>query len=286
MKQQVVIEREVNLPSVCVHVATISWDGLEEVDPSQVGYSICQRLSDNHSPLRIENIDVAEAFPRVRSVAFLPPDCAVKLHSVNGPLRVLNCNFEKRNFEAVTHINKRLWEEHRQALVEIKDRRLEVLMQELYAEMVQPGFASELLIESVSNMILVQMARYCLQLEQMKQRCQGLAPWQLRRIQERIKSSLERGYPSIEELARICSISQSHLMRSFKKSTGWPIHKYVAEERLQMAKAMLGDGQLNLKEIASHLGFRSPAYFSTAFRRMTGKSPTDYRRETDLSKRA
>lgn len=283
-----VIEKVVNLPHVSVHLATVAWDGVQEIAPHELGYSICQRLSDNHSPLRIENIDVAEAFPRVRSVAFLPPDCAVKLHPVNQPLRVLNCDFEKRNFEAVTGINERLWVEHRQALVEIKDRRLEVLMQELYAELVQPGFASDLLVESVCNMILVQMARYGHQLEQMNRpsRCQGLAPWQLRRIQERIQDSRERGYPSIEELARICSISQSHLMRSFKKSTGWPIHKYVAEERLQMAKSMLGGSQLNLKEIASQLGFRSPAYFSTAFRRMTGKSPTDFRRETTRARRA
>ena len=137
--------------------------------------------------------------------------------------------------------------------------------------MVQPGFASTLLIESVSNMIMVEMARYGRRLGQSRtpSRSQGLAPWQLRRIQERIEGSLELGYPNIEELARICSISLSHLMRSFKKSTGWPIHKYVAEERLQMAKAMLENSQINLTEIASHLRFRSPAYFSTAFRRMT-----------------
>lgn len=283
-----VTEQVVDLPNVRVQLATMTWDGVREIKPHELSYSICQRLSDNHSPLRIENLDVAEAFPRVRSVAFLPPDCPVKLHPVDQPLRVLNCEFEKRNFEAVTGINERLWMEHRRALVAIKDRRLEVLMQELYAELVQPGFASELLVASVCNMILVQMARYGHQLEQMNgpSRCQGLAPWQLRRIQERIEDSLERGYPSIEELARICSISQSHLMRSFKKSTGWPIHKYVAEDRLQMAKSMLGGSQLNLKEIASQLGFRSPAYFSTAFRRMTGKSPTDFRRETGRARRA
>lgn len=282
-----VIEKELRLPHVRVHVATITWGGLEEVEP-HFGYSICQRLSEDHSPLRIENIDVAEAFPRVRSVAFLPPGCAVKLHPVNRPLQVLNCNFDKHAFEATTSIDERLWAEHRQALVEIRDRRLEVLMQEIYAELVQPGFASDLLVESVSNMIMVEMARYGRRLEQSRTpgRSQGLAPWQLRRIQERIEGSLELGYPSIEELARICSISQSHLMRSFKKSTGWPIHKYVAEERLQTAKTMLGNSQLNLKEIASHLGFRSPAYFSTAFRRMTGKSPTDYRRDTRRSNRA
>jgi len=280
-----VVERELTLPDVRVHLATIEWNGVEDVEPTHFGYNICQRLSEDHAPLRIENIDVAEAFPRVRSVAFLPPGCAVRLHAVNRPFRVLNCNFEKDYFESVTGIDQRLWEEHTQALVEIKDRRLEIMMQELYAELQQPGFASDVLIEAVSRMILVAMARYGRQLEQMKKPSgsHGLAPWQLRRIQERLDVSLELGYPSIEELAQICSISQSHLMRSFKASTGWPIHKYVVEERLQAAKKMLAGSQLNSKEIASRLGFRSPAYFATAFRRMTGKSPTDYRREVHAS---
>ncbi|MCX7863554.1 MAG: AraC family transcriptional regulator [Novosphingobium sp.] len=278
------IEKEIALPGVHVHLATIEWESVQEVSGAHCGYNICQRLSEDHAPLRIENIAVAQAFPRVRSVAFLPPGRTVRLYPVNRPFRVLNCTFEKDHFEQVTKIDEKLWEEHTRELVEIKDRRLEILMQELYAELMQPGFAGELLIEAASKMILVAMARYGRQLEQTrKPGCgHGLAPWQLRRIHERLAASLDLGYPRIEELSEICNISQSHLMRSFKASTGWPIHKYIAEERLQMAKKLLARSQLNSKEIASRLGFRSPAYFATAFRRMTGKSPSDYRREIRL----
>lgn len=281
MKQ--VVEKQITLPNISVHLATIEWSGVEEVEPQNVGYNVCQRLSEDHSPLRIENINVHEAFPRVRSVAFLPPGCSVKMHTVNGPFRVLNCNFEKAYFESITKIDQNFWEEHTEALVAIKDRRLEVMMQELYAELERPGFAGDLLIEAVSTMTLVEMARYGRRLEHFRgtgASGQGLAPWQLRRIHERLEASLDLGYPSIEELARICSISQSHLMRTFKASTGWPIHKFVAEERLRAAKKLLASGHLNAKEIASRLGFRSPAYFATAFRRMTGKTPTEYRRES------
>jgi AraC-like DNA-binding protein len=74
-------------------------------------------------------------------------------------------------------------------------------------------------------------------------------------------------------------MSQSHLMRTFKVSTGWQIHKYIAEERMKSAKLMLAEDQLNTKEISARLGFRSPAYFATAFLRMTGMTPTEYRRQ-------
>jgi len=101
----------------------------------------------------------------------------------------------------------------------------------------------------------------------------------LRRIEERIRASLEMGYPISSELADICGISQGHLARSFKASTGWQIHRYIAEERIKTAKAMLAQGQLSCEEVSARLGFKSPGYFSTAFRRMTGKTPSEFRRQ-------
>jgi AraC-like DNA-binding protein len=277
-----IIEKQITLPKVSIQLATVFLGAVEQYSDDLKGYSICQRLSENHAPLRIGNVPAREAFQHVRSIGFLPPGCPIRLYPVDAPFRVLNCNFESRHFEAITKIRQSLWDEHAPALVSIRNRRLEVLMQEIYAELVQPGFAHGLLIEATSNLILVEMARFGHQLGQARVRNgagQGLAPWQMRRIEERIQASLEIGYPSLNELSRICGLSQSHLMRSFKISTGWQIHKYIAEERLRAAKSMLSHGQFNSKEISARLGFRSPAYFATAFRRMTGKTPTEFRRE-------
>jgi AraC family transcriptional regulator len=280
MEQQ--LERQLTLPRMSVHLATVHWGKLEEVRPQFDGYNLCQRLSSDHAPLRIGNLPAREAFPRVRSVAFLPPGCPVQLYPMSKPMRVLNCVFDKAWFEETTGIGPDLWERHTRALIEIRNRRLEVLMQEILAELEHPGFGHELLIESAAAMILVEMARHAHRLVA-EEGCapggQGLAPWQMRRIQERIAESVEAGYPGLAELAQLCGISQSHLMRTFKASTGWPIHKYINEERLRAAKQLLASEQLNAKEISARLGFRNPAYFATAFRRMTGKTPTEYRRE-------
>lgn len=279
---QQVIENELSVSHVAVQLATVQWVVAEHVLPPDYGYSICQRLSDNHSAIRIGNFVASEAFPRVRSVGFLPPGCAVRLHPVDRPFRALNCVFDKAFFETTTEISQELWDEHTAALVSIKNRRVEVLMQEIYAELIRPGFAQTLLVEAACTMILVEMARYGRRLDEEKEQgraAQGMAPWQMRRIRERMSASLEVGYPSLAELASLCRVSQSHLMRTFKASTGWPVHKFVAEERLKAAKLLLAQGQLTANEIAVKLGFRSPAYFATAFRKMTGNSPTEYRRE-------
>jgi AraC family transcriptional regulator len=277
------IEREANLAHVSIQLGSVDLDRAGEASPPHAGYCICQRLSDNHAPLRIGNMAAREAFSRVRSVGLLPPGQLVQLYPVGKPFRVLNCMFERDYFERVTETQVEHWAAHMRDLVSIRHRRLEVLMQEIQAELVQPGFGQELLIEAAATMIVVELARYGRVLERKTSKNgggQGLAPWQLRRIQERLSASLEAGYPNLGELAGLCGISQSHLMRSFKISTGWQVHKYIAEDRLNAAKRLLASGRHSAKEVSARLGFASPAYFATAFRRMTGKTPSEYRRQT------
>lgn len=285
------IEKEATFSNMSVQLATVKWESVEERRyPHSEHYLLCQRLSDNHLPLRIGNLAAPEAFSRVRSVGMLPPYCSVQLFPIEQPFRVLNCTFDKGFFESVTRITSEQWDEHTGSLVSIKNQRLEILMQEIYAELVQPDFGQDLLIEAVSTMLLVELARYVRQLDRKSSKygssSLALAPWQLRRIQARIHASLEMGYPTLNELADLCSISQSHLMRSYKVSTGWQIHKYIAEERLNAAKTMLAQNEVGCKEVAERLGFCSSAYFSTAFRRMTGKTPREFQklaRTMDLS---
>jgi len=138
-----VIEAELTLPHVSVQLATVNLTEARDVLPGTSGYNICQRLSDDHAPLRIGNINAREAFPRVGSVGFLPPGCAVRLYPMDGPFRVLNCDFEPAHFEAATGFGQDIWDEHTGALVSIRDRRLELLMQEIHAELVQPDYGQE-----------------------------------------------------------------------------------------------------------------------------------------------
>lgn len=281
------LEKELILPDVTVQLATISWEGMGE-RPPYPGYSLFQRLSDNHSPLRIGNLSAPEVLPRMRSVGFLPPGVSIRLFPIEKPLRVLYCFYDAGYVERTTEIAREQWEEHTGSLVALRNKRLEILMQEIYAELEQPGFAHSLLIEAVTTLMLVELARHARQLDRKRSRhgdSMALAAWQLRRIQERIQASAEAGYPALGELADLCGLSQGHLARAFKASTGWQIHKYITEERLNTAKAMLAQGQFNCEEVSARLGFKSPGYFSTAFRRMTGKTPTEFRRQA-LAERA
>lgn len=102
-----------------------------------------------------------------------------------------------------------------------------------------------------------------------------LAPWQFRRILERLA---QPGLlPSIAELAALCGISPRHLQRQFLALTGKTVADYMETTRIENAKAILEQGGLPIKAVAQACGFSHPNSFTRAFRRSTGQTPRAYR---------
>jgi len=84
---------------------------------------------------------------------------------------------------------------------------------------------------------------------------------------------------ALEELAAEACLSPFHFSRLFQKATGLSPHQYVAERRLQEAKRMLAQGRLSLAEIALETGFGSQGNFNRIFRRRTGQTPGEFRKQ-------
>ena len=80
-------------------------------------------------------------------------------------------------------------------------------------------------------------------------------------------------------LAERYGISQYHLIRTFKEETGCAPQKYRNLMRVERAKQLLTDTELNINEISDMLGFADSLYFSRLFKRIVGVSPRDYRTE-------
>jgi len=56
-------------------------------------------------------------------------------------------------------------------------------------------------------------------------------------------------------------------------------YQYIQETRIKQSKFLIMNSTKTLKEIAYEVGFNNPDYFSTAFRRITGVSPMEFRKE-------
>jgi len=81
----------------------------------------------------------------------------------------------------------------------------------------------------------------------------------------------------LERMAAELRVSASHLSRKFRQVTGCTFMEYGARLRMDRAKTLLSSGLYSVKEVASLLGFVDQAYFARVFRRLEGRSPTDFR---------
>ncbi len=81
----------------------------------------------------------------------------------------------------------------------------------------------------------------------------------------------------IEDIAARFSISSAYLKKIFIKYAGCGVMQYYNRLRARLACSYLAGGK-TVKETADILGFSDQNYFSTFFKRHTGKSPTSFKK--------
>lgn len=85
---------------------------------------------------------------------------------------------------------------------------------------------------------------------------------------------------TIDEILKNTYYGRAYLMRLFKKETGCSIMEYFIKLKIDKAKDLLRDNQLSVREISDKLAFNEPNYFTKTFKRITGFTPSAYRRRT------
>jgi AraC family transcriptional regulator len=108
----------------------------------------------------------------------------------------------------------------------------------------------------------------------------GLAAWQQRIVTSYIEEHLADSI-SLAKLAQLARLSVYHFCRTFKKSFGVPPHRYHNIRRIERAKCLLARPACSVTEIGMMVGFSETSSFTTAFRKMTGSTPTAYRRSVE-----
>ena len=82
---------------------------------------------------------------------------------------------------------------------------------------------------------------------------------------------------SLRRVAKAVNIHPNYLSERFKQVTGMNFVEYVAHTRIEKACKLLHDGDLRISDIAFAAGFQSLSQFNRVFKRLSGKSPTQYR---------
>jgi len=88
---------------------------------------------------------------------------------------------------------------------------------------------------------------------------------------------------SLEDVAREAGLSRYHFCRLFRHETGLTFLEYLQDLRVRRAQALLADRYLRITEVAYTVGFGDLSHFDRTFRRMVGRSPSEYRASLNLA---
>lgn len=92
-----------------------------------------------------------------------------------------------------------------------------------------------------------------------------------------IRANLSKEDLSVEEIARKSGYSGSWLRAIFRKTTGIGVLPHLLQLRLEKAKELLRDTDLDITAIAFDVGYRSYTHFAKTFRKKAGVSPSAFR---------
>ena len=82
---------------------------------------------------------------------------------------------------------------------------------------------------------------------------------------------------TVSTLASQCNLSMFRFIHKFKEATGMTPIEYLTKIRIDEARYLLSNSNLNISEIASIVGYDDPLYFSRVFKKVTGVSPRYYK---------
>ncbi|MBQ5623461.1 MAG: helix-turn-helix transcriptional regulator [Alistipes sp.] len=99
----------------------------------------------------------------------------------------------------------------------------------------------------------------------------------LNRFVEHINKNMSDINLSIDDIASDMCMSRSNLFRKVKQITGIGPNEYMRLARLKRAAELLQERRHSIADICMLVGFNSPSYFSSCFKKQYGCLPKDYK---------
>lgn len=159
----------------------------------------------------------------------------------------------------------------------VRDSQVEAIAQMLFQESQQPAPGSQLYLDSLANVLAVNLLRHHITTKPALPIYEGgLSPRQLQQVMDYVEAHLDQEL-RLENLAQLLDMSQFHFSRLFKQSVGISPYQYLIQQRVERAKLLLKQTNQSIVEIALACGFNSHSHLSKQFRQATGITPKAYR---------
>ena len=158
------------------------------------------------------------------------------------------------------------------------DYALDSLMERLRDELVRPQ-ASPLFVQGLAQLMAVHLARnYGETDKESRGGSPSLPGYKLRQITDWMAEHAAEDF-DLARLAARAGLSKFHFQRLFKNAVGVSPSRYHINLRMNEARRLLRETKMSVIDVALEVGYANPGHFSQFFRRETGLSPSDYRRQ-------
>lgn len=139
--------------------------------------------------------------------------------------------------------------------------------------------SSRLFVEQATDLLCVQLVRGHSSFAAIAPPSarRGLADWQVRKVTAFMREHLDEPI-GLDMLAELVGLSRFHFCTAFRQATGHTPHEWLVGLRIEQARRLLAHPELAVTEVALAVGYETPSSFAAAFRKITGTTPTAFRR--------
>lgn len=98
-------------------------------------------------------------------------------------------------------------------------------------------------------------------------------------VEKILDEYLDKNLPSLKEIAKQVTLSESTLKRNFKKVYGISIYEFYLKKKMQLARHLMDQQPISVKEVAYMLGYEKTSNFITMFKKYYDFSPGTLRKK-------
>jgi AraC family transcriptional regulator len=158
------------------------------------------------------------------------------------------------------------------------DVALDSFMERLRDELMR-RHASPLFLQGIAQAVAIHLARnYAETANESRSAGPSLPGYKLRQITDWMAENVAEEF-NLDRLAAQAGLSKFYFNRLFKNAMGVSPSRHQITLRMDEARRLLRETKKSVVDVALDVGYANPSHFAQLFRRETGLSPSDYRRQ-------
>jgi AraC family transcriptional regulator len=153
------------------------------------------------------------------------------------------------------------------------------ILELLGREASNPDPSSTLFVEQALDLLCLQLVRGHSSFQALPdpEPPRGLAQWQVRKVTGYMHEHLAEEI-GLDELSGLLGLSRFYFCTAFRLATGKTPHDWLRHQRIEQARKLLSEPYLSVTDVGMAVGYGTPSAFTASFRKLTGVTPTEYRR--------